>query len=295
MSKKFKPADISRTIKALKNKSIKLYEIMSEITISLRKNTEKLLEISSKTGILISDAQFIELEKYLRILEVFAMRPGKAFLPLNPIRDDFKKYNEINDMLNAQNIVVQPGLRYAQADIILSLIKKEAGFKLLDIDEQNLTIKVFLNGVYGIMQKDIILYETMQKCKLYGSMKPWDNYWPRYASLPIVSYKAIFPNTNYDPIYKEIDLIIENNEDNTIYLVEIKHSDQRNKNQTKWLTDKNVLDRIKAERKEIKSQSVLYHGKTCLEDEIKYVNIEEYLITLDQKGIESTIQLLSNK
>ena len=295
MAKQFRPPDLSRTVKIFGHRNERVYRILSDIATSLRGDAEKLLEIRTKNGSVINDAQFIELENYLRRLEVLAMRPGKAFLPLHSSRDDAIQYKTFNDMLAAQNIVVQPGLRYAQADIVLSLLEQDPDFEKFDESTQEEIKSVYIHGVYGIMQEDIILYETMQKCKEYGSMKPWDNYTVDYASLPIIAYKAMFPRCKYDSKDKEIDMVIKDKESGKYYLVEIKHAEERHEQQSAWLRDDNVLNRLVHDRKKIASKTVLYRGDTRYEKGIAYVNTEEYLTVLHENGITRAMALLSDK
>ena len=295
MARSFKPLNLSRTARDFEYKDDNLRTIISNFTKTLKKDAEKLLEIRSKTGHLINDAQFIELQKYLRLIEVFAMRPVRAFLPLKPTEDHSIQYQKINNMLSAQNIVVQTGLRFFQAETVSNLMENTHDFRTLDSNSKDKIRNIFLNGVYGIMQADIILYETMQQCKKYGKMNLSDNYYPRYASLPVLAYKAIFPkdercDKDQD---KEIDMIIENYEKDQFYLIEIKHSDKLVINQSKWLTDYNMMNRITNDHKNIVCKAVLYLGKTCFENGINYVNIQEYLNILHDKGIMAALQLIA--
>ena len=295
LKKKFKAADISRTAQALLDKDSKLHEIVYRLSIDLRKKAEEILQVRDRNNALITSAQFIEIEKYLRRLEVFAMRPTRAFLPTSPSLEDVENYEQLNIELNTQNIVVQPGLRFSQADTLLSLIESSQIYNLLDDNERKTIKYCFLNGVYGIMQEDIVLYETMQACKKFSNMNPGDNDIARYMSLPIKAYKAEFPGTSYDPRDKEIDMIIEDSrEDRCVYCFEIKHSYKYDKNQSKWLNDIDLINRMKKNSIKIKSMFVLYRGRSCvLENSIKYINIEEYLDLIYSKNIESILEHIS--
>lgn len=260
---------------------------MKDLSKELRDQVEQLLEVRSKIGKLIDDAQYIELGKYLHALEVFARRPGQAFLPLNPTDDDFIQYRKIDELLRSQNIVVQPGLRYAQADIVLGLIKQSPRFRVLSDNDKYDIIKIYQDGVYGVMQEDIVLYETMQECKKHGMINSWDDEWTDYISLPILSYKAVFPQDKNNDKDKKIDMVIEDNDNSKFYIIEIKHSDKIDARQGKWLQDKGVLDRLSVAGREIACRSVMYRGETGWVEGIKYVNIEEYLHTLHYAGIKS--------
>ncbi|MBQ7586204.1 MAG: AAA family ATPase, partial [Desulfovibrionaceae bacterium] len=150
MAKKFKSSDLLRTTKAFKDKNRKLYYVTKDLLKELREQVEQLLEVRSKIGKPIDDAQYIELEKYMHALEVFARRPGQAFLPLNPTEDDFIRYRKIDELLRSQNIVVQPGLRYAQADIVLGLIEQSPRFRVLSDNDKHDLIKTYQDGVLGV-------------------------------------------------------------------------------------------------------------------------------------------------
>ena len=297
MRKKFKPSDISRTAHALAKKDLKLHDILHRLAIDLRSNAEKILQVRDVNNTLLTSAQFIEIEKYLRRLEVFAMRPSRAFLPVSPSIEDVENYEQLNIELNTQNIVVQPGLRFSQADILLSIIETSQIYNLLDSDEKEKIRKYFLDGVYGIMQEDIVLYETMQLCKKYGCMNPGDNDISRYMSLPVNAYRAEFPGTSLDPMDKEIDMIIEDSrEDREFYCFEIKHSDKCDINQAKWIDDADVCSRIQCNSGKIVSKVILYRGDSCtIDDNIRYLNIESYLDMIYSHDIISILDFLKIK
>ena len=283
--------DLSKRDQSLYNLDNKLASTIAEIAKVPFEDTAKHLEFTTRTDTELNDTQFSELEQYLRHIQVFTLRPGIAFTPINPTHDDFHRYNKINDSLNAQNIAVQPRLRFACANSLAELL--DSYCEILGADSKNKIKKIFLDGVYDLMQKDIVLAETMFECKRYGMMNILDNWWPRYASLPITAYRAIFPKSDKNAKDKEISMIIENKQDQKFYLVEIKHSSARIDTQSKCLLDNDVLNRITPNSKEIPGRSVLYHNETCFEHGIKYVNIEDYLNILHREGIEAAIELLT--
>ena len=297
LRKKFKSPDLSRTAHALQDKYPHLHDVLLRISKILQQDAERLLNVRDGNGIQLTSGQFIELEKYFRKLDVFAMRPYRAFLPVTPSLEDIDNYELLNIELCTQNIVTQPGLRYAQADIMRKLIETSQLYESLSKDEQKIVIDYFMNGVFGIMQEDIILYETMQHCKHYASMKPGDNDRVRYFSLPIHAYKAVFPNTPSDARDKEIDLIIEDVRDgNDYYCLEIKHTKERTIEQQKWLDDSDVVNRICRGNGSIKCKVILYNGNTCFDEEsdVRYISIVEYLEILHTQGIDATLEFLCN-
>ena len=295
MSGKFKLPDIARTASAFINKDDRLYEIVSYLNKKLRTEAENMLHLQDAIGKYVSPAQFINIVEYLRHIEIFAMRPALAFPPVMATDEDYEMYAYLNNELHTQNLVSQPGLRYLQADIMRKMIEDDFKFQRLPSIDRKKIIDTFQNGVYGIMQEDIVLYETMQKCKLFGHMDVGDNSWLHYSGLPIKCYKASFPRTIYDHKDKEIDMIIEDNRNGTdFYLVEIKHSAKNDENQWKWLSDNDVLARLKRPDDSIKCKIVLYNGPSSKDEDayIKYVNVEDYLDVLHKEGIEEAMDFL---
>lgn len=294
MFRQFKLPDVSRTASAFANKDDKLYEVMNHISKILLNSAESLLEVKDYIGRYVSAAQFLDIVSYLRHLEVFAMRPSMAFPPLGASIAELERYNAINRELHTQNLVSQPGLRYAQADCMKKLILDDAVFASLAKSDQEKILQTFENGVYGLMQEDIVLYETMQQCKQFGKVTLGDTSWLTYRSLPIKGYKAEFPRSSDDFRNKEIDLVIEDTRQGSSYhLLEIKHSAKMSPNQSQWLRDSDVLARIQRKNGTIQSKTVLYNGDSGNDGEIQYINIEEYLTTLHTHGIAETLTWLS--
>ena len=268
---------------------------MKDIATDVRKDAESLLRVKNNINKYVQPAQFIHLVEYLRYLEVFAMRPSKVFLPFNESISDRELYKALNIELHTQNLVSQPGLRHAQADIMRKLIEGNSIFEKLSDTEKKICIETFLDGVFGMLQEDCILYETMQKCKQFGKIQPGNNDWITYASLPIKGYKAVFPRTVSDPVDKEIDLVLEDARNKSFFLLEIKHSDKRHINQTKWLNDVHVRERIIREKWSVDSSFVLYTGKSCYENGVHYLPVTEYLTILHTSGIDETLRWLHDE
>ncbi|MBQ7609424.1 MAG: AAA family ATPase [Desulfovibrionaceae bacterium] len=294
MFRNFKLPDVSRTASVFKGKDDELYKVLKHLSKSLRGNAETMLCVKNAIGRYVTAAQFLDIVEYLRKLEVLAMRPAIAFPPVGASVADYVRYNAINRELHTQNLVSQPGLRYAQADIMRKLIEDDAGFRSIkDERKKKLIVQKFQEGVYGMMQEDIAIYETMQQCKLFGGMSLGDNTWETYNSLPIKAYKAEFPDVVYEGRDKEIDLVIEDVRDgSTLYLIEIKHSTEREENQSKWLKDKDVSARICRTDGDIRCRAVLYNGEPYTDGAIRYVNIEDYLNTLQYEGLENVLRML---
>lgn len=250
-----------------------------------------MLHVKNFIGNYVKIAQFLEIVEYLKNIEVFAMRPVVAFAPENSTNADLEIYNEINKELHTQNLVCQPGLRYAQADIMWRLVEDDVLFKSLSKSKQNAIKKTFEDGVCRIMLEDIILYETMQSCKKFGKMYLGSNDWSIYNNLSIKAYKAEFPRTDQRYADKEIDMVIEENTGNrSLCLAEIKYTFDACKEQQKWLIHNEIKNRLG--NGEIKNRIVLYNGESFFDDKIMYVNIEEYLEVLHDQGIKNTLNWL---
>ena len=270
MNRNFKLLDLSRMRSAFKNKDDELCDILPQILEHLRDNAESLLQVKNFIGNYVHVSEFLDIVEYLKNLEVFAMRPALAFPPINVTDSDIQLYNQINKKLHIQNLVSQPGLRYAQADIMRTLIEDDDLFKMLSEDKRKKILTTFQNSIYGIMQEDIVLYETMQNCKKFGQMSLGDNDWLSYNTLPIKAYKASFPSTTPDQKYTEIDMVIEDKrKGHSFFLIEIKHTSESFEDHWKCLVDEDSTNRLTRGNGDISCRVALYNGESTIKGKIR--------------------------
>ena len=92
--------------------------------------------------------------------------------------------------------------------------------------------------------------------------------------LHILGYTKEFDNGG------EYDMVIYNSRSNSCRLYEIKHSGRVNDNQTGYLRDDTGLALVRHRFGPIDERCVIYRGAAQIIEGIKYVNAEEYLISL---------------
>ena len=130
-------------------------------------------------------------------------------------------------------------------------------FASINESDKEIVIDKILSDVKGRMLEDIVLLETSLSFK------------PDYKVFKYISYQ-----------YGEIDMVIYHK--NSFDMYEIKHSDKiAYDNQTKYLNDKNITGLLKQKYGEMNKKCVLYNGISTLEKDIHYLNVAEYLNSLN--------------
>lgn len=149
-----------------------------------------------------------------------------------------------------RNVVTIAGLRYSQAKELILNLRKDKTFQMIEPQTKDYVIQRILNEIKGRMLEDIILLETS------------------LANPSLQVGKFIFHSGEFDMaiIYSDHSEIFE-----------IKHSKERNKEQTKNLIDPEKRSLFEKRFPPIQRKAVLYRGETTKEGDIEYVNVEEYL------------------
>lgn len=154
-------------------------------------------------------------------------------------------------------IFTQPGMRYAITKSLVYSLMNDSYFASINENDKEIVIDKILSDVKGRMLEDIVLLETSLSFK------------PDYKVFKYISYQ-----------YGEIDMIIYHK--NSFDMYEIKHSDKiAYDNQTKYLNDKNITGLLKQKYGEMNKKCVLYNGINTLEKDIHYLNVAEYLKSLN--------------
>lgn len=130
--------------------------------------------------------------------------------------------------------------------------------------------------IFGRMTEEIVLFDTREFLSrdIYDVCKPYFDISGKYKA--------------------EYDMLVYNKNTHEYYAFEIKHSPEAVKDQCKHLLNPEVREAVDFQFGNRKGVSVLYRGspfKTT--DGICYLNLADFLITLDQnKDIKSTMELL---
>jgi hypothetical protein len=75
----------------------------------------------------------------------------------------------------------------------------------------------------------------------------------------------------------EFDMVVFDSENACCEIYEIKHSDKAVSAQCRHLQDKKKCHETEFRYGKIKGRYVIYRGKSCRQDDIEYLNVEEYL------------------
>lgn len=189
----------------------------------------------------ISQAHVDTIKKYLRMLDLIYNCP----------------YQVDNVGMQDHYVFTQPGMRYAIAKALVYSLMQDDYFKTVSEQDKNYIIQKILNDVKGRMLEDIVLLETV---KSTSSTKK--------------AFQYRFTEGG------EFDMVIYDSETNTCSIYEIKHSDKVVKDQAKHLNDVEMCKIIEHLYGKITGKYILYRGKPCKENNVSYINVEDYLMNL---------------
>ena len=209
-------------------------------TVSVAERLKNLLEIREKEErkVTLTDEHIREIKEYLAMLdlihEIDVVSAGSQ------------------NQSHKRIIFTQPGLRYAQAEALITSLMQDETFRDLGIRERNRITERILDEISGRMMEDIILLETTMA----------------HAELQVfVLQFAVgeFDMVTCDPVKM------------TCRLYEIKHSREAVPEQYRHLRDEAKLQETSRQYGDIEGRYVIYNGNAHVQDEIQYVNAEEYL------------------
>ena len=154
-----------------------------------------------------------------------------------------------------RTVITQPGMRYSQAVALINQIMLDETFQTLSLTERNMVTERILNEIKGRMMEDIVLLET----------------------------KKARPNCQ---VFKlqfavgEFDMVVFDPDHACCEIYEVKHSKEIDKNQIRHLTDPAKCNDTAFRYGSIQGKYILYRGADTVVDEIKYLNVEDYLKAL---------------
>lgn len=186
----------------------------------------------------ITNAHVNEIKEYLKLLDLII---------------DIDVVNMVNlDDKEHQTIISQPGMRYAQAKALVEALVKDKLFKTVSAKDRRFVSDRMMSTIEGKMMEDIILLET------------------KMAKPNCEVFKLKFA-------VGEVDMVIFNPETTSCEIFEIKHSKEVHPNQYRHLVEQQKLNEIKFRYGDITRRCVIYNGKSLIENDIEYINVEEYL------------------
>ena len=155
-------------------------------------------------------------------------------------------------------VITQPGLRYAQATALVNSMLLDEQFSALSAVERKRILERILSEIQGRMMEDIVLLET------------------KLANPDKEVFQLQFA-------VGEFDMVVADPMALTCEIFEIKHSQEVVPAQYRHLTDEEKCAQTEHRYGTITARTVIYRGETTESDNVKYINVEEYLNLLGLK------------
>lgn len=209
---------------------------LPEVTERLR----QLMEIRNlpEQSVELSDTHISEIREYLDLLDL-THEVGVFALPSA-------------EKLRDRTIISQPGLRYAQADALVSSLLQDQTMSDLSLTERNYVLDRIRSEIMGRMMEDIVLLETTMAN-------------PKKQVFVLQFAVGEFDMVVFDPAAAACEIY------------EIKHSTEIVPEQARHLLDPEKCAMTEHRYGPIEKKTVLYRAATQDVDGIRYVNVEEYL------------------
>lgn len=211
--------------------------------IDLSKITERmrrLLEIRSlsEQSIEITDAHRAEIREYLDLLDLTHSVDVFALPSAEKLRE--------------RTLIAQPGLRYAQADALVSSLLQDKTFNDLSVAEHKFVLDHIRGEIMDRMMEDVVLLET----KLANPKK----------QVFVLQFAA-----------DEFEMIVFDPAAVSCEIYAIKHSAEIAPEQIRHLTDLQKCAMTECRYGPIIGKYVLYRGATQDVDGIHFMNVEDWL------------------
>ena len=189
----------------------------------------------------VDDTHAYQIREYLSLLDLI-------------MEIDLLHFPDVN---NREKITVisQPGMRYAQADALISSLLLDEKFNALSALQRGRILERILSEIKGRMMEDIVLLET----KLAN---------PKKQVFQLQFAVGEFDMVIYDPITL------------TCEIYEIKHSNEVVTNQYRHLINIEKCAETEHRFGTITGRYVIYRGKAAESDGVQYLNVEQYLKSL---------------
>lgn len=192
----------------------------------------------------IEETHAAQIKEYLTLLDLL-MEVELRYLP------HVNRHDSIT-------VITQPGLRYAQATALINSMLLDEQFSALSAVERKRILERILSEIQGRMMEDIVLLET------------------KLANPDKEVFRLQFAVGEFDMVVADADTL-------TCEIFEIKHSKEVVPAQYRHLTDEEKCTLTEHRYGTITSRTVIYRGETTESDNVKYLNVEEYLDLLGLK------------
>ena len=203
----------------------------------------QMLDILNKEeqSIHIEDYHMAQIDEYLTLLDLI-------------MKIDLESLPEVNRK-ESVTVITQPGMRYAQANAIVSNLLLDAKFSELSLVERQRILDRLLSEIRGRMMEDIVLLET----------------------------KIAYPEKK---VFKlqfavgEFDMVVFDSKELNCKIYEVKYSKEQVPEQSRHLKDEEKCAMTSHRYGEITGKYVIYRGESGSLEGIQYLNVEEYLKSL---------------
>ena len=249
LTENFKSHDLQISAKNLRKDRENPTDILDQIDIAqVNKMLKELLEIRDREDqfVEITDAHRKEIKEYLDLLDLTVEIENRWMTDYN------KK--------EMRTVFSQPGMRYSQAEALISSLMQDNKFRDLSLAERKRVTQRILDEVRGRMMEDIILLET------------------KIAKKDCEVFRLQFA-------VGEFDMVVFNPNEGNCQIYEVKHSNKIVLQQCKHLLDTEKLKETEFRYGPITGKYVIYRGENALlkdvikniEENVSYLNVEEYL------------------
>ena len=244
LTRDFKSNDLALSARNLRRDREQPNDILDRVdTQSVTQRLMELLEIRNRGEQTVEPepAHAVEIREYLTLL-------------------DLTQNVDIVSMPGGEKlprtVIAQPGLRYAQAKALIESLLLDPAFSDLSITERNRVQERILSEILGRMMEDAVLLET----KLAKPKKQ-----------VFVLQFAI----------GEFDMVVFDPATSNCEIYEIKHSTEIVPKQMHHLIDEEKCRMTEHRFGTITGKYVIYRGPAKTVDNVQYLNVEEYLKSLN--------------
>ena len=246
LTRTFSSHDLSLSARNLlhdREKPVDLYQSLDKESVTA--TLKSMLDILDKEEqkVEIDETHAAQIKEYLTMLDLL-MEVDLQYLPHVNCHDNI-------------TVITQPGLRYAQATALVKSMLLDEQFSALSAVERSRILERILSEIKGRMMEDIVLLET------------------KLANPDKEVFQLQFA-------VGEFDMVVADAETLTCEIFEIKHSKEVIPAQYRHLTDKEKCAQTEHRYGTITARTVIYRGETTESNNVKYLNVEEYL---NQLGI----------
>lgn len=241
LTRTFSSHDLSLSARNLlhdREKPVDLYQTIDREAVTA--TLKSMLDILDKEEqkVEIDETHAAQIKEYLAMLDLL-MEVDLRYLP------HVNRHDSIT-------VITQPGLRYAQATALVNSMLLDEQFSALSAVERKRILERILSEIQGRMMEDIVLLET----------------------------KLANPDKEVFQLHfavGEFDMVVADAETLTCEIFEIKHSKEVIPAQYRHLTDEEKCAQTEHRYGTITARTVIYRGETTESNNVKYINVEEYL------------------